>query len=152
MRPITDNCIYHIPEKMIKEEDYMYLGYVDNRDALLVVEEWEFRIYQYEYWSWDSIVDGNHEDEDWWCNNDSLFCRADGCMDWATCCYSVPKFESDRPADMALELANRCSEDLEDDGNCRDWVFVAEKLIKFLTSWIEKIKDYDRSKVYAYYK
>lgn len=152
MRPIIVDCINHIPDKMIKEEDYLYLGYIDNRDVLLAVEDWEFRIYQYEYWSWDSIVDGDHENEDWWCNNDSLFARADGCMDSATCCYSVPKFESDRPIEMAIELAHRCSEDLEDDGNCRDWNGVAVKLINFLTSWVEKIKNYNRSKVYAYYK
>ena len=60
-----DKYIKHLPSHQIMLGDECCLGYDNSYDFWLVFEEWEFRIYTYEWWSYDSIIDWEHENEDW---------------------------------------------------------------------------------------
>lgn len=153
MKSFLDNEIKHLPTKRILVGDRMYLGYVDSYDCWLVVEEWEFRIYNYEYWSRDSIQDWEHEDETWWSECDTYFAGPDGCFDTDTCEYVVAEFDSDKPEVMAEELLARCDLDLEDVSyRISDNNEPSVELINFIKSGLEKIGRYDGSLVYQYYK
>ena len=57
--------VHHIPEKVISGNDYFYIWMSNDYEYHLVVENWELRIYSYDYWSEDSIQD-NYSWEDWW--------------------------------------------------------------------------------------
>lgn len=151
MRGLFYNVVKHLPNKPIKREDFYILGYTDNYDVYLVIEEWEFRIYNYEYWSYENIHE-NHEDEDWRDGVGEYFEGMEDYMDTDTCEYSVAEFENKTPIEMAIELANRCEEDLEDCYNARDWASVSTRLINFITAWLTKIAQYKWQRVYGYYK
>lgn len=146
------NCIKHLPKNRIPLQDRMYLGYVDNYDHWLVVEEWEFRVYNYEYWSWESIEE-NHEDETWRAESCDYFADADGCLDMDTCEYAVPKFEWKDAVEMANEIYTACEEDLEDMSySVYDWVNPSQQLVDFISRGLLKVKEYQDSLVYCYYK
>lgn len=149
----SDNAIRSLPKEMIRREDYFYLGYVDGYDTYLVVEEWEFRIYNFEWWSYESIVDWEHEEEDWRCDIGAYFQGREEEMDKDSCEYCVAKFDSNNPLEMALELANVCSEELEDNTYTRaDDGLVKAELVDFLKRWMVKVKKYQNSFAYHYYK
>ena len=128
------------------------MGFWDGYEFLLVIEEWEFRIYNYEYWSDESIYD-NHQDEDWWTSIQNYFWVWDDCFDVDTCEYSVAKFENDTAIAMANEFLTACREKL-DDVNWRfdnNWC-PSTDLIGFMARGIMENMVYGKQKVYTYYK
>lgn len=141
-----DKCIKHLPKKRISTKDSVCLGYDSNYDFWLVFEDWEFRIYSYEWWSYDSITDWEHEDEDWWEDCCHYFEAVDGCLDLNTCEYLPVKFENTNPEWMACEIWE-ATEDLEDNYSVtsREWDWPNDKLINF-------IKEHLLNKIYCYYK
>ena len=153
MRTLFDNKTNHLPQKIIPTENFFYLGYTDNYDVRLVIEEWEFRLYDYEWWSWESINE-NHYDEWWWVDIGEYFQGCWDCMDRDTCEYSVVHFDTNNPEEMALELANVCDEELEDTSYVReeDNIRVRQNLVDFIRKGMEKVEAYKNSFVYYYYK
>ena len=150
---LNENVVRHLPKNRIPLQDRIYLGYVDGYDHWLVVEEWEFRIYDYEYWSWDSIEDGDHEEETWWAESCDYFADADGCMDTDSCQYTAPKFEWKDAVEMANEIYTACDDCLEDISySVYDWVNVSQQLVDFISRGLLKVKEYQDSLVYCYYK
>lgn len=152
MLDLFNPAIKHLPKLKIPAENMLYLGYSDNYDVRLVVEEWEFRVYNYEYWSWDSITDGEHEDEDWWANIENYFGNGWDCFDKDTCEYVPIKFETDIPLDMASEIILAC-DNLEEVGHrvSEEWL-PTDDLITFLKAGLIKIWMYNNTLVYCYYK
>ena len=141
-----DKYIKHLPSHQITREDECCLGYDNSWDFWLVFEEWEFRIYTYEWWSYDSIVDWEHEWEDWWRYCDVYFKGCDDVFDIGTCEYLPVKFENTNPEWMACEIWE-ATEDLEDNYSItsREWDWPNDKLINF-------IKEHLLNKIYCYYK
>lgn len=138
--------IKHLPKKCIAREDELCLGYDQSYDFWLVYEEWEFRIYTYEWWSYDSIVDWEHEDETWRDDVCLYFSGADDCFDKDSCEYTPVKFENTNPEWMAFEIWEAVK-DIEDSYSAtnNDWDWPSDKLINFIV-------EHFRNKVYCYYK
>lgn len=147
---LFDKTVKHIPKKHISRHDCMYLGYVDSYCVWLVVEEWEFRIYNYEEWREEDLRD--HEWEDWWGCVWDFFGDSVSYLDIDTIEYSLPTFEEMSPLGIASELLLAC-DDLEDvsytisDG----WV-PTDAFLDFIRHWIDEIKLFKNWKVYLYYK
>ena len=143
---VRDSYIKHLPQKCIAPEDECCLGYDNSYDFWLVYEEWEFRIYTYEWWSYDSIVDWEHENEDWRDDMCLYFSGGDGCIDKDSCEYLPVKFENNNPVGMAFEIWEACktNEDCYSITNA-DWDWPNDKLINF-------IKEHLLNKIYCYYK
>ena len=159
MDSLFEDQIRHLPKATISKEDSYYLGYVDGCDVRLVVEEWEFRIYNYERWSYDSIREWDHEDESWWGDCCIYFSGASDCLDEDTVEYSVPKFDSYIPKEMAIEIAEKCSEELEDiafvretDSPYEDRLIPKKELVEFICNALEKVDEYKHNFVFYYYK
>lgn len=153
MIDLDEGAIKHLPEKRISREDSFWLGYADNFDYWLVVEEWEFRVYNYEWRAEESIMI-NHEWEDWWAYCSDYIQSVADCLDKDTMEYTVPKFETNDAEDMAIDLVRACEERFEDVSyNLKngDWT-PSELFIKFIRHWLEKINSYNKDKVYCYYK
>lgn len=144
MESFFTNPIKHIPDKPIS--DYIYLGYtVDSYDVYLVWEENEFRIYNYEYWSYDSIIDWEHENEDWYENISRYFVSACGdYLDLGSLEYIVPKFEGKDAIDIASEIVNVWEEEL-DVNTCMEYWAPIDRLVNFIDTHLNGL-------VYAYYK
>ena len=144
MIDLAGDYIKHLPQKRIPREDELCLGYCDNYDYWLVFEEWEFRIYDYEWWSNDSIA--NHEWEDWYDEVDNYFAGGDDYLDKNTCEYMSLKFENNNSEWMAYEIWEAC-DNLEDrfsiTDNTDEWP--NDKLVNF-------IKEHSMNRVYCYYK
>lgn len=145
MIDLSGDYIRHLPEKLISREDSLCLGYCDNWDYWLVFEEWELRIYNYEWWSYDTCR-GEHWDEDWWACTDCYFEWTDGCLDKITCEYMSLKFENTNPEWMAYEIWEAC-DNLEDRYSISDWndEWPNDKLVNF-------IKEHSMNRAYCYYK
>lgn len=152
MIQLFDDEIPHIPKKTIK--DLIYLWFCDWYEAWLCVEDWEFRIYNYEWWCHDSLRDWWYEDETWWAWADNYFDCADECLDVDTIRYSIPMFSSNEPKEMAKELLEACKADLEDTATHLEAVggWPWQALIDFMAKWLEKIAKYENRLVYCYYK
>lgn len=148
---LFDKTIKHIPKKHISTKDCIYLGYTDNYPVWLVVEEWEFRIYNYEEWIEEDLND--HEDEDWWACVWDFLGDSVSYFDKDTIEYSVPKFENmNNPLDMASEIILAC-DDLEDVSyRISDWWVPSDELIDFIKHWLEQVSVYNNCKIYCYYK
>lgn len=136
----------HFPQKRIKSEDMCCLGYDNSWDFWLVFEEWEFRIYTYEWWSYDGVRDWGYENEDWYEDVNNYFADGDDYLDKDTCEYMSLKFENNNPEWMAYEIWEAC-DDLEDRYSISDWndEWPNDKLVNFIT-------DHIKNKVYCYYK
>lgn len=136
----------HLPQKRITSEDMCCLGYDGSWDFWLVFEEWEFRIYIYEWWSYDNIVDWEHEWEDWYSEVDNYFARVDNFLDTDSCKYFTVEFVNNNPEGMAYEIREAC-DNLEDcySITCAEWDWPNNKLINFIANHI-------KNKVYLYYE
>lgn len=156
IRSLWNNMTRWLPEKRIHLEDFLYLWYVDSCDTYLAVEKWEFKIYEFEWWSYESIQDGWHEDETWWCDINDYFQGVDECMDMDTCEYSVLEpedFETNEPYAMAKELLDVMNQELEDVSYCSyEWEEPSDKFVKFIEDGLKKIWKYNKTLVYCYYK
>ena len=153
MTQLFDDEIPHIPKKTIK--DLIYLWYCDWYEAWLCVEDWEFRIYNYEWWGHDRLRDWWYEDETWRAWADNYFDCADECLDVDTIRYSIPMFSSNEPKEMAKQLLEACKADLEDVAAHLETIngsWPWQALIDFIANWLKKIAEYENRLVYCYYK
>lgn len=147
---LFDKTVKNIPKKHISKEDCMYLGYVDSYCVWLVVEEWEFRIYNYEEWREEDLRD--HEWEDWWACVWDFFGDSVSYLDMDTIEYSVPKFEEMSPLSIASEVLLAC-DDLEDVSySVSDGWIPTDQFLNFIRHWIDEIELFKNWKVYLYYK
>lgn len=146
--------IHRIPEKTISGNDYFYIWMSNDYEYLLVVENWELRIYSYDYWSEDNIQE-NHSWEDWWS-------YLHGCFEWMYDCfarntmrYSALNIKWKEAFDIAKEIINWADGNMADDLN---WSLVenndrrnkipSSDLIRFVERALSKIGE----KIYCYYK
>ena len=146
--------IHHIPEKTISGNDYFYIWMFNDYEYQLVVEDWELRIYSYDYWSEDSIQD-NHSWEDWWSYLHHCFEWMYDCFDRLTMKYSALNIKWKETFDIAKEIVNWADINMADDvnrslvenGDRTDKVPSSE-LLKFINRALNKIGE----KAYCYYK
>lgn len=146
--------VHHIPEKVISGNGFFYLWMSNDYEYQLVVEDWELRIYCYDYWSEDSIQD-NHSWEDWW---DYLY----NCFQWMYDCFArntmsclTLNVKWKEPFDIAKEIANWADNNMTDDLSCylvenndRRSKIPSTNLIRFIEMALSKIGE----KTYCYYK
>lgn len=133
------NAITHIPEHMIR--DRTRIG--DSEDwqqYVLVFEEWEFRLYNYEYADYYDIDEINREErED--CSN--YFYNFDYCLKTNTLNYSRLDIDWDGREKARDELANYVAECIEEAP--RDY---RERITKLMIDNIKNVGE----RVYQYYK
>lgn len=146
--------IHRIPEKVISGNDYFYIWTSNDYEYLLVVENWELRIYSYDFWSEDTIQE-NHSWEDWWDYIQNCFEWMYDCFAKTTMRYSTLNIEWKDAFDIAKLIANwadrRMSDDLSEclvENNDRINKVPSSTLIKFIERALSKIGN----KVYCYYK
>lgn len=154
MIKLFDDTIWHLPKEHISIDKCIYLGYVECYPTRLVVEDWEFRVYNYEE-RYDEDIFPAHQDEDWravvwdYIGNSGVF------FDLDTLMYSVPKFESNNPLDMAHEILLACNDELEDVSlEIYDYVgwIPTPRFVSFIENWLKEIEERKNGKVYLYYK
>lgn len=146
--------IHRIPGKVISGNDYFYIWMSNDYEYLLVVENWELRIYSYDYWSEDSIQE-NHSWEDWWEYLHTCFEWMYDCFIRNTMRYSALDIKWKEAFDIAKEIINWADENMADDLN---WALVENNdrrnkipgsdLIRFIERALSKIGE----KTYCYYK
>ena len=146
--------IHRIPEKVISGNDYFYIWMSNDYEYLLVVENWELRIYSYEYWSEDSIQE-NHSWEDWWEYLHTCFEWMYDCFDRLTMRYSALDIKWKAPFDIAKEIINWADENMADDlswalveNNDRRNKIPGSDLIRFIERALSKVGE----RTYCYYK
>lgn len=146
--------VRHIPEKVISGNDYFYLWMSNDYEYQLVVEDWELRIYSYDYWSEDTIQD-NHSWEDWW---DYLY----NCFEWMYDCFArdTMRFQTlnvewKETFDIAKEIVNWADRNMTDDvggsiveNDDRTIKLPSSTLLRFIERALSKIGE----KTYCYYK
>lgn len=141
--------VYQPPKEVLN--NYIYLWDSDWMSFCLAIEDLEFRIYSYEYWSGEDLEDEWHLDDSRVSPRGRFFEWAVDYLDIDSLWYVKAEFSSEDAVDMAKELLETCNSQLDyqsyrlDDGNG----IPSEDLVDFIKRWITKIK---YSKVYAYYK
>lgn len=140
--------IKHVPKKPL---DYVYLWERESFSYYLTVEDFEFRIYSYEYRNEESLMEDWNLDAAWVYPVDNFFNDAGGYLDIDTLWYVKVGFSGRDVVEMARELLEACCNQLDyqsyriyDSDN-----IPSERLVDFIRRWITKIRD---KKVYAYYK
>lgn len=146
--------IHRIPEKTISGNDYFYIWMSNDYEYLLVVENWELRIYSYDYWSEETIQD-NHSWEEWWGWLHDCFVGMYDCFARTTMRYSALNIKWKETFDIAKEIINWADISMSDDVN---WSLVengdraskvpSSDLIRFINRALSKIGE----KAYCYYK
>ena len=146
--------IHRIPSKTIIGHDYFYIWMSGDYEYLLVVENWELRIYSYEYYSEDSIQ-SDYSWEDWWSYLHGCFQWMYDCFNRNTMRYSTLNIKWKEIFDIAKEIINWADENMADDLN---WELVenndrrnkipSSSLISFIKRALSKIGE----KTYCYYK
>lgn len=146
--------IHRIPEKTISGNDYFYIWTSNNYEYLLVVENWELRIYSYDYWSEDNIQ-LDYSWEDWWSYLHGCFVGMYDCFDRRTMRYSALNIKWKEAFDIAKEIINWADIDMADDlnyelveNNDRRNKIPSSDLIRFINRALSKIGE----KTYCYYK
>ena len=146
--------IHRIPEKTISGNDYFYIWMSNDYEYLLVVENWELRIYSYDFWSEETIQD-NHSWEEWWGYLHDCFEGMYDCFARTTMRYSALNIEWKETFDIAKEIVNWADISMADDVNCclvenndRTDKVPSSDLIKFINRALSKIGE----KAYCYYK
>lgn len=146
--------VHHIPEKVISGNDYFYIWMSLDYEYQLVVEDWELRVYSYDYWSEDTIH-SNHSWEDWWSYLHGCFAGMYDCFARSTMRYQVLNIEWKETFDIAKEIINWADNSMADDLSCylvqdnnRMSKVPSTNFLKFIKRALEKIGD----KVYCYYK
>ncbi len=144
----------HIPEKVISGNDYFYIWMSNDYEYHLVVEDWELRIYTYDYWSEDTIQD-NHSWEGWWEYLQNCFEWMYDCFARNTMRYQTLNIEWKEPFDIAKEIINWADSSMTEDlsfylvkDNNRVSKVPSSNLLKFLNRALSKIGE----KTYCYYK
>lgn len=146
--------VHHIPEKVISGNDYFYIWMSNDYEYQLVVEDWELRVYSYDYWSEDTIQD-NHSWEDWWGYLHTCFEWMYDCFARDTMRYQILNVEWKAPFDIAKETINWADRNMADDlnwslveNNDRRYKVPSSDLLKFINRALSKVGE----KVYCYYK
>lgn len=146
--------IHRIPGKVISGNDYFYIWMSNDYEYLLVVENWELRIYSYDYWSEDSIQ-SDHSWEDWWSYLYNCFEWMYDCFDKNSMRYSALNIKWKEAFDIAKEIVNWADINMADDVNCclvenndRTDKVPSSDLISFIKGALSKIGE----KAYCYYK
>lgn len=146
--------VYNMPAKVISGNDYFYIWMSNDYEYQLVVEDWELRIYSYDYWSEDTIM-SNHAWEDWW----GLLSL---CFEWMYDCFVrntmrclALNTEWKEPFDIAKQIINWADNNMADDLSCylvednnRENKIPSSNLIKFIKRALEWIG----LRAYCYYK
>lgn len=149
---ISDSVV-HIPEKQIKAWDYWYLWFWNDKEYVLTIEDWEFRVYQYEYWGEDTIED--YLDEDWRAYSHDYFEDYGGCMAKDSCKYQT--IFINKKTDTNIEIASYiieaydrlCCDDMNDSlVEDRATKSPSESFIDFIRNKLSKIGE----RAYCYYK
>jgi len=141
--------IKHAPEKPL---DYVYLwNRGDTFCFYLTVEDFEFRIYSYEYRDEESLMEDWNLDADWVYPIDNFFNNGGGYLDIDSLWYVKAEFSSEDAVEMARELLEACCDQLDYKSyRIFDYDSIpSELLVDFIRRWIAKTK---YGKVYAYYK
>ena len=146
--------VYHIPTKPISRDNYMYLWMADDYEYHLAIEDNELRIYGYDYWSEDTIMN-NHAWEDWWGLLNLYFEWMYDCFAIDTIRYMTLDIEWKEISDIAKLIVSWADTYMTTDVN---WYLVENDdrgskvpsmgLIKFVKRALEKVGQ----KVYCYYK
>lgn len=131
------NCIAHIPEHMIR--DRTRIGNDGFTQFVLAFEDWEFRVYNYEYSDYGNI---NAADRDNWEDCAIYFNNFDFCLNPTTLAYTRLDIDWERKW-MRDDLIDYVREYLAD--GPRD---VEERITKFFRDNIKNLG----AKVYQYYK
>lgn len=146
--------VHHIPEKVISGNDYFYIWMSNDYEYHLVVENWELRIYSYDYWSEDNIQ-ADHSWEDWWGYLYTYFQWMFDCFDRNTMRYMALNIEWKAPFDIAKEIINWAYRNMADDlsyylveDNNRTSKVPSSNFLKFINRALSKVGE----KVYQYYK
>ena len=143
--------IHRIPEKVISGNDYFYIWMSNDYEYHLVVEDWELRIYSYDYWSEDSIQE-NHSWEDWWDYLYNCFESMYDCFESNTMRYQALNIEWKAPFDIAKEIINWADENMADDLN---WALVENNDRRNKIPGSDLIRFIERAigeRTYCYYK
>lgn len=146
--------VHHIPEKVISGNDYFYIWMSNDYEYHLVVENWELRIYSYDYWSEDNIQ-SDYSWEDWWDYLQNCFEWMYDCFDRNTMRYQTLNIEWKEAFDIAKEIINWADSNLSDDlnwclveNNDRRYKVPNSEFIKFINRALGKVWE----KTYCYYK
>lgn len=144
----------HIPETVISGNDYFYIWMSNDYEYHLVVENWELRIYSYDYWSEDTIQD-NHSWEDWWGWLHDCFEWMYDCFARNTMRYQTLNIEWKEAFDIAKEIINWADSSMADDlsrslveNNDRRFKVPSSEFIRFINRALSKVGE----KTYCYYK
>ena len=145
--------IPHIPEKVISGNAYFYL-WMSDYEYQLVIEDWELRIYSYDYWSEDSIQ-SDYSWEDWWDYLQNCFAWMYDCFNKNTMRYIALNVEWGEPFAIAKEIVNWADYNMNDDlgyslveDNDRRNKIPSTQLIRFIERALNKAGE----KTYCYYK
>lgn len=138
--------IKHVPKKPL---DYIYLwDEYDNICFYLTVEDFEFRVYSYEYRSEESLMEDWNLDAAWAYPIDNFFNNGSGYLDIDSLWYVKIDFSSKDVVEMARELLDACCDQLDYHSyGIYDYDNIpSERLVDFIRRWVAE------KKVYAYYK
>lgn len=146
--------VNNVPEETISWNDYFYIWMSNDYEYHLVIENWELRIYSYDYWSEDTIL-SDHQWEDWWQYLNRYFEWMYDCFAIDTMRYQILNIEWKAPFDIAKEIIDWADSSLADDLSCylvqdndrRDRV-PSSNLLKFINRALKKIG----TRTYCYYK
>lgn len=146
--------VHRIPGKAISGNDYFYIWMSNDYEYHLVVENWELRIYSYDYWSEDNIQ-SDHWWEDWWGWLHNCFVGMYDCFDRNTMRYLALNIEWKETFDIAKEIINWADSNMADDlnyelveNNDRRNKIPSSEFIKFINRALSKVGE----KAYCYYK
>ena len=134
MIDLWEKKVYHTPSDMFESDDRLFLGDFENWQAVLVFENWEFRIYSYYY---DSDADEKEEDYEWLYN---VFRHFTGSFDRESLGFVV--IEAEDEEDIINEVIESCKKSLD------YFSYFAEEAVKpFVRRHLK-----NSIKVYNYYK
>lgn len=133
-------AIHHIPKETIKKEDRIWLWDDNGRQSVLAVEEWEFRIYQYIYYE-ERFDIGDVPTLTDCCN---IFEWFDYLIDTATLAYKKVDYYGE---EFIKDLETAAVTQLDFYSG-----FLSDNLKEFVENWLKKIEEFEKNKVYVYYK
>lgn len=134
MIDLWENKVYHVPSDMLKKDDRLYLGDFEDCQAVLVFENWEFRIYSYHY---DSDEDEREENYEWL---HSVFQGFVGSFERVSLGFVA--IEAEDEEDIVNEIIKSCKNSLN-----YFWSFAEVSVKPFVRRHLK-----NRIRVYGYYK
>lgn len=149
---LGEDRVVKTPNKQIPLTDYLYLWHNWDNEYNLVIEDWQFRIYDFELWSEDSIND-NYENESWRDYVSRWFEWANECLDRDTLRCQPLDFSWKNTFEITDEILEFVDKYMTDDINGGLYLDLenrvpSETLINFIGYGLSKIGE----RVYCYYK